>query len=138
MSDEAWFEDEADAKKYLGEVARIWLVWLGGLIALAASRGFLAAVFGVALLVVMFVLISPLQNRVHERFGDLRREEAPVERSVLAARDRALRDLTYGRRPFAEALATGSMWPGLKAAPWLVTIATFVAAAVISIRWFGR
>lgn len=136
MTEEAWFTDAADAKRYIAEVARVWVGWLAGLAALALSRGAMAVIFGLALLVAMFFLVSPLQQRVQDRFEDSRRADRPQQRRFLSARDRALRDLTYGRKPFAEAIQVSNSWAGLKLIPWLVTIATFVGAAFIAVAWF--
>jgi len=131
-----WFEDAADAGMYLGEVGRLWVGWLGGLVILTFSRGGVAIVVGVGFLVLLFVLMAPLQNRVAERFaGDDAAFKAP-RGHLLSPRDRALRDLAYGRRSYAEAIERRNLWPGLRFAPWLVIIASFVFAAVAAVRWF--
>ncbi len=135
-SAETWFVDQADAKKYIGEVGKLWVVWLLGLGALAASRGVIAIIVGVALLVALFILMSPLQNRVQEKFGSDPEGRSIPKRETLSSRDKALRELTYGRAPFAEAVDKRSMWAGWKAVPWVVMIATLAAAAVVAIRWF--
>ena len=133
---ESWFADEADARKYIGEVGRIWFVWLLGLGALALSRGVTALVVGLALLVTMFILMSPLQNRVQERYGNDPDGRRIPKRETMSARDRALRELTYGRAPFAEAVERRGMWPALKLVPWVVIVATLVAAAIVALQWF--
>lgn len=136
MTSEAWFEDEADAAKYMGEVGRLWAVWLLGLGALAISRGPVAVVVGIALLVALFVLMSPLQQRVQARHGEDANARKIGRRATLSSRDRALRDLTYGRAPFAEAVDTRTMWSGLKLVPWVVIALTLLAAAVVALAWF--
>lgn len=135
MSDEAWFADEADAKQYLGEVGRLWAVWLVGLGVLATSRGLVAAAIGIAMLVALFILMSPLQNRVQERFANDTTARKIERRKTLSARDRALRDLTYGRAPFAEAIDKRGIWSGFKVLPWIIIVATLAAAAIVGINW---
>ena len=110
MTTEGWFDDEADAKRYLGEVGRLWTVWLLGLGALVFSRGLTAGVVGLVLLVAMFILMSPLQNRVHDRYRDDEESHQVAKRQSLSARDRALRQLTYGRAPFGEAVDKRGLW----------------------------
>lgn len=136
MTPDGWFDDEADAKRYLGEVGRLWIVWLLGLAALAFSRGLTAGAVGLALLVAMFILMSPLQNRVHARYGDDEKARRVAARQTLSARDRALRELTYGRAPFAEAIDKRGMWSGYKAIPWVVIAATLIAAGLVAVTWF--
>lgn len=138
MTDSAdtWFADEADAKTYIGEVGKLWLAWLVGLGALAFSRGVTAVIVGIALLVALFILMSPLQNRVQDMFGNDPDGRAIPKRETLSSRDKALRELTYGREPFAEAVDKRGMWSGLKLIPWVVIFATLVAAALVAIQWF--
>lgn len=132
-----WFEDAADAKQYMGEVGRLWVVWLVGLGALAVSQGGVAVAVGVALLIAMFVLMSPLQQRVHARYGTERDARKLPPRATLTARERALRQLTYGRRPFAEAVEMRGLLGGWKAVPWVVMAATLAAAAAVAVAWLG-
>ncbi|MCP3973699.1 MAG: hypothetical protein GY720_04320 [bacterium] len=136
MTIESWFDDAVDAKKYMGEVGRLWSVWLLGLGALAFSRGLTAGAVGLALLVAMFILMSPLQNRVHTMYGDDESSRRVARRQTLSARDRALRQLTYGRAPFGEAVDKRDLWSGLKAIPWVVILVTLVAAALVAVAWF--
>jgi hypothetical protein len=37
---------------------------------------------------------------------------------------------------FSEAVATGGLWRVLKLVPWLVIVATLVAAAFVASAWF--
>lgn len=136
MTDEAWFEDEADAREYLGQITRLWLVWLLGLATLLATRGGVAIAMGAALLVTMFILMSPLQQRVQDRFGLDREARKVAARETLSTRDRALRQLTYGHRPFTEAVDRRGLWNGLKTVPWIVRGATLVAGAAVAVAWF--
>jgi len=135
--DDSWFSDAADARQYIGEVGKLWFVWLLGLGALAASSGVAALVVGVVLLVAMFILMSPLQNRIQERYGSDPDGRTIPKRETLSSRDKALRDLTYGRAPFAEAVDKRGLWAGLKLVPWVVVITTLVAAAIVAIQWLG-
>ena len=61
-------------------------------------------------------------------------ETAP--RRTLSARDSALRQLTYGTRPFAEAVEKAGLPRALNVVPWLVIVATLVAAAFVAVAWF--
>ena len=133
---EPWFDDSNDATAYLGEVARLWAVWLVGLGALAFAKGMVAVVVGVALLVALFVLMHPLQRRVESRFGDSAEAKRPQTRS-LSKRDTALRELSYGPRPFAEAIEKTSMPSWLRFAPWVVVAVTLVAAGIVAVQWLG-
>ena len=130
-----WFLNEADAGKYLGEVGRLWAGWLIGLVALGLSRGGVAVAVGVAFLVVLFVLMGPLQNRVADRFEGDAAAFKTARGQILSKRDRALRELAYGRAPFAEALAKRELPPALRFLPWAVIIASFVAAAGMALVW---
>ena len=51
-------------------------------------------------------------------------------------RDRALRELAYGRAPFTEALTKRGLPAVLRFLPWAVIIASFVAAAGMALAWF--
>ena len=133
---EPWFDDSADASAYLGEVARLWIVWLLGLGALAFTDGMVAIVVGVGLLGALFVLMHPLQRRVQSRFGDSLEAKRPQTRS-LSKRDRALRELSYGPRPFAEAVDKTSLPGWLRFVPWAVVAVTLVAAGVVAVQWLG-
>ena len=131
-----WFLNEADAGKYLSEVGRLWAGWLIGLVALGFSRGGVAIVVAVAFLVGLFVLMGPLQNRVAERFEGDSAAFKTARGQILSNRDRALRELAYGRAPFAEALVKRELPPALRFLPWAVIIASFVAAAGMALAWF--
>jgi hypothetical protein len=131
-----WFLDAADAGKYLGEVGRLWVGWLAGLVALGLSRGGVAIVVGVSFLVVLFVLMNPLQNRVAARFAGDEAAFKTARGQILSTRDRALRELAYGRAPFTEALAKRDLSPALRFLPWGVIIASFAAAAAMALVWF--
>lgn len=136
MSQDDWFADGADARRYLAEVGRLWLIWLVGLGALALGRGLIVLVIGVGLLVVMFMMMSPLQDRVQARFGDGSSARETALRRTLSARDSALRQLTYGTRPFAEAVEKAGLPRALNLVPWLVIVATLVVAAFVAVAWF--
>ena len=137
MTPEAWFADAADAKKYVGEVGRLWVVWLLGLIALLRSTGGLAFAVAGALLVAMFILMQPLQHRVHELFEDDSDGRHVPPRQTLSSRDKALRELTYGRGAFAEAISKAAWWRPLAAIPWVVIVLTIAAGAAIAVEWLS-
>lgn len=137
MTGKAWFTDEADAKRYIGEAGRVWVVWLVGLGVLSLTEGVASAVVGGALLVVMFIVMSPLQNRVHEMFAPDQDGPPDHGHEPFGPRDKVLRQLTYGREPFAEAVDKRGLASILKAAPWVVIAATLVMSAVLAIKWFG-
>lgn len=131
-----WFLDATDAQKYLGEVGRLWVGWLVGLVALGLSKGGVAIAIGVAFLVGLFVLMAPLQNRVGDRFAGDAAAFKTARGQILSKRDRALRELAYGRAPFAEALSKRELPPALRFVPWAVILASFAAAAVMALAWF--
>lgn len=137
MSAGAWFEDAADARKYITEVSRLWFVWLAGLVALLRTGGGLAFAVGAALLVALFILMQPLQQRVQGRFESDSAGRRVPPRQTLSSRDRALRELTYGRAPFSEAIAKAGWWRGLIVVPWVVILATLVAGAAIAVEWLS-
>ena len=137
MTPEAWFVDAADAKKYVGEVGRLWLVWLLGLIALLVSAGGVAFAVAGALLVAMFILMQPLQQRVQGRFEGDSDGRAVPRRQTLSSRDKALRELTYGRAAFAEAVSKAGWWRPLIAIPWVVIVVTLAAGAAIAVEWLS-
>ncbi len=137
MSAEDWFDDAADARKYVAEVGRLWFVWLVGLVALLRTGGGLAFAVGAALLVAMFILMQPLQQRVQDRFESDSDGRNVPPRQTLSSRDRALRELTYGRGAFAEAVAQAGWWRALIVVPWLVIGVTLAAAAAIAVEWLS-
>ncbi len=137
MTPEAWFVDAADAKKYVGEAGRVWIVWLIGLMALLRTSG--GRTFAVAgiLLVALFVLMQPLQQRVQDRFEDDSDGRNVPRRQTLSSRDKALRELTYGRRAFSEAVSKAGWWQPLTAIPWVVIALTLAAGAAIAVEWLS-
>ncbi len=137
MSAEDWFDDATDARKYVAEVGRLWFVWLAGLGALLRTGGGLAFAVGAALLVAMFILMQPLQQRVQERFEHDSAGRHVPPRRTLSSRDKALRELTYGRGPFAEAVAKAGFWRALIVVPWVVIVVTLAAGAAIAVEWLS-
>ena len=137
MSAEDWFDDATDARKYVAEVGRLWFVWLVGLGALLGTSGGFAFAVGATLLVAMFILMKPLQQRVQDRFGSDSAARRVPARQTLSSRDKALRELTYGRGPFAEAVTKAGLRRALIVFPWLVIMATLAAGAAIAVVWLS-
>lgn len=137
MSSDSWFADAADARKYIAEIGRVWIVWLVGLTALLRTSGGAAFAVGGTLLVAAFLLMQPLQHRVQERFHDESDGRSVPPRKSLSSRDRALRELTYGREPFAEAISRNGWWRALIAIPWVVIVFTLAAGAGIAVEWLS-
>lgn len=137
MSADSWFEDAADARKYVAEVSRLWFLWLAGLVALLRTSGGLAFAVGAGLLVAMFILMQPLQQRVQERFESDSAGRTVPPRQTLSSRDKALRELTYGRGVFADAVTKLGWWRALVVVPWVVILVTLAAAAAIAVEWLS-
>ena len=103
----AWgFADEADARRYLRVVLRLWLGWICGMAALLFTRGWWIVVAGVVTIALLLLLARPLQARA----------AALVPNDTLGggkfnvvgrgtARDKALQAYAYGSEPLDEATA---------------------------------
>ena len=128
-----WFTDGADARKYLGEVGRLWGLWIVGLAALAVSGGPVAVIFGLGLLVALYVQMGPLQRRAKARFAE--ETAATGKDRGLTRADRALRELMYGTKPYAEALETAGVWSGLRVVPFIAWVATVIAGIAVVVAW---
>ena len=123
------FSDAQDARAYLGEVARLWAVWVVGLVVILLSHGTVLVVASISVLVGLIVLARPLLPRT-EALVPVNKREGGAARAALrggTTRDRVLRDLAYGDKPMRAALATAdlSLW-------WLAARHSVIAATLIA------
>jgi hypothetical protein len=134
----SWFTDADDARRYVGEISRIWAVWIIGLVGLFTVTGWWVLLAGVAVLVVLVWLMQPIQRRANGiddpdetveggggRFGGPR-----------TRRETALRVLMYGEAPLTEAIETYGVWWGWVWVRRAVIAATAVAFAVVILDVF--
>jgi hypothetical protein len=121
------FSDPADARAYLGELARLWSAWLGGLVVLVFTRGWVTVATAVLVMVALVRLTRPIQRRVDRHF--------PVEttggedaRRRRTDRDRMLRALSYGSEPIREAsdlTSAGFRWLAMRLVVLCATVGAF-------------
>ena len=110
-----WFSDKGDARSYLVDLARLWAVWIVGIISLFAVRSWYVLLVGIVIVGLLIWLVRPIQARAAAiddpgeavegsggRFGGSR------TRSEMA-----LRVLLYGEAPLSEAINEYGMWSGL-------------------------
>ncbi len=127
------FHSPSDAREFLGQIARVWVVWLTLLAILAFAVSPWNWVTGGGLLVLLLFLISPIQQRVdrevpQDGFDETR---ASLFLGRGTRRDRALRAMLSGSGPMASALrASGAdaRWVWLR---HIVVVATIAAAAYL-------
>lgn len=127
------FHSPSDAREFLRQIARVWVVWLTLLAILAFAVSPWNWVVGGVLLVLLLFLISPIQQRVDR---DVPQDGFDETRASLflgrgTRRDRALRAMLSGSGPMASALrASGadSRWVWLR---HFVFVATIVATAYL-------
>jgi hypothetical protein len=127
------FHSPSDAREFLRQIARVWVVWLTLLAILAFAASPWNWVVGGLVLVLLLFLISPIQQRVDR---DVPQDGFDETRASLflgrgTRRDRALRTMLSGSGPMASALrASGAdaRWVWLR---HIVFVATIVAAAYL-------
>lgn len=128
-----FFTDRDDARRYIGEVSRTWLVWLITLaLLLIATQWWALLLVGFAFLTAMAIVGKPLQERAARVEG----AEPPAAPSKVATalgrgrgQDRAFRTLLYGEVPLRQAIAltgTTPMLLWLRRLVLVVTIGAFV------------
>ena len=110
-----WFSDHADARSYVFELTRLWVVWILGLVALFAVQAWYVLLVGVVVIALLIWLVRPIQARAAAIDDPGETVEGSGGRF---GRDRnrgemALRVLLYGEAPLAEAVAEFGLWPGL-------------------------
>ena len=110
-----WFSDRVDARSYVFELTRLWVVWIVGLVALIAVQSWHVLLAGVVVIGLLIWLVRPIQARAAAiddpgetvdgsggRFGGARTRG-----------EMALRVLLYGEAPLAEAVNEFGLWSGL-------------------------
>ncbi|HDL42118.1 MAG TPA: hypothetical protein ENG98_03810, partial [Actinobacteria bacterium] len=95
------FHSPSDARKFLGQIARVWVVWLALLAILAFAVSPWNWAIGGVLLVALMFLIVPIQQRVDR---DVPQDGFDENRASLflgrgTRRDRALRAMLGGAGP---------------------------------------
>jgi hypothetical protein len=131
------FEGADDARRYLGEVARLWGAWIAGLVGLVAVNNLAVVAVGVVVIGLLLWLARPLQVRaakvvpedtlVGGRFG-------VVGKGTV--RDRVLRQFAYGDQPLRQAVdlsGASSLWLWARQGVVAATIIAFVAVLFL---WF--
>lgn len=129
-----WFSDRDDARSYVLELTRLWVVWIIGLVALFAVQGWYVLVAGVVVIGVLIWLVRPIQARA----SAVDEPDETVEGSSRFGGTRtrgemALRELLYGESPLAEAVNEFGLWSGLIWVRRLVIGVSAVAFAVVFI-----
>ncbi len=125
------FHSPSDAREFLGQIARVWVVWLALLAILAFAGSPWNWAVGVVLLVILMFLIVPIQHRVDR---DIPQDGFDENRASLflgrgTRRDRALRAMLGGAGPMASALrASGAdaRWVWLRHLVFVTTIAAAI------------
>ena len=124
------FHSPSDARKFLGQIARVWVVWLALLAILAFAVSPWNWAIGGVLLVALMFLIVPIQQRVDR---DVPQDGFDENRASLflgrgTRRDRALRAMLGGAGPMANALRVSGADPRWVWLRHLVFVATVAAA----------
>ena len=110
-----WFSDEADARSYLVDLTRLWVVWIVGIIALFAVRSWYVLLVGVVIVGLLIWLVRPIQARAAAIDDPAEVVEGSGGRfgGSRTRGEMALRVLLYGQAPLSEAINDHGMWPGL-------------------------
>jgi hypothetical protein len=122
------FADRDDARRYLGEVGALWVIWIVSLFVITFSSGGLRLLTGIVGLVVTVWRTYPLQRRAAILVPD---EEAQVNVGLRGGlRERTFRKLAYGAEPLRVAVpAAGatSIWYVFRIGMLAMTVLGFVA-----------
>lgn len=125
------FEDQDDARRYLGEVAALWTVWITVLFVVTFSTGGVRALGAIFGLVVTVWRTGPLQDRAKVLIPD---EEAEVSVGFRGGpRERTFRKLAYGLEPLQAAVPmarASSVWFAARIAMLALTVLGFAAVVV--------
>lgn len=110
------FDDTADARAYLDDVARVWAAWIVGLVALLIRSPLYLIAAGIVVITALVFLVRPLQRRA-----------AAIAHEDRGARDRALRALAYGAGPVRQAVALAG------SRRWMLVARQVVLAATLGV-----
>ena len=110
-----WFSDEADARSYLYDLTRLWVVWIVGIIALFAVRSWYVLLVGVVVVGLLIWLVRPVQARAAaiDDPGEVVEGSGGRFGGARTRSEMALRVLLYGEAPLSEAINEYGMWSGL-------------------------
>lgn len=110
-----WFSDKDDARSYLVDLTRLWVVWIAGLIALFAVKSWYVLFVGVVIIGLLIWLVRPIQARAAAIDDPGETVEGSGGRfgGARTRGEMALRVLLYGEAPLAEAINDYGMWSGL-------------------------
>lgn len=110
-----WFSDVDDARSYLVDLTRLWVVWIAGLIALFAVKSWYVLLVGVVIIGLLIWLVRPIQARAAAIDDPGEAVEGGGSRfgGARTRGEMALRVLLYGEAPLSEAISEYGMWSGL-------------------------
>lgn len=135
-----WFRDAEDARSYLTEVGRLWLVWIATLALLFLFQQWWALLaIGAGFLLGIVVLGRPLQERA-QRVADPDAMTGSALQTALGKnrkRDMALRRLMYGEAPLREAIALTGTTSLLIWVRRLILVATAAAFVWVMVGLFS-
>lgn len=128
-----WFSDADDARRYLFEIARLWAVWIAGLILLFAVQGWTVLLAGIVVIGILVWLVQPMQRRAAgiDDPGEYVEGSGGRFSGKRTRQEMALRVLLYGEAPITEAIEEFGAWSGWVWARRVVIAATAVAFAVV-------
>lgn len=135
-----WFTDPADARAYLEELGRLWVVWLVALVGLLVFDGVLLLLTALGLVVAWLVLARPLQRRTTRLVGE--EDDAADDGGQGATtrgreRDRILRELTLGKTPLPAALEKVGADPRWAYLRYVVVALTVLGFAYLVFGFLG-
>ncbi|MEN8113004.1 MAG: hypothetical protein ABFS21_01340 [Actinomycetota bacterium] len=134
-----WFSDADDARRYLSEIFRLWVVWIAGLILLFAVKGWTVLLAGIVVIGVLVWLVQPIQRRA----GGIDDPGEFVEGSggrfggKRTRKEMALRVLLYGKAPIVEAIEEYGAWSGWLWVRQAVIATTAVVFAIVFLDVFA-
>ncbi len=136
--DDWGFTDPADALRYLGELRRLWVLWLAGLALLMSAPGPSMVFVGLGIAGLLVLLSRPMQRRATRvvPFNSVRGSRWSPLLGRATARDHALRSFLYGVEPLAVAVDMTGRSPWWLAARRLVVVATVTAFVVVLLGVF--
>lgn len=110
-----WFSDKDDARTYLVDLTRLWVVWIAGIIALFAVKSWYVLLVGVFIIGLLIWLVRPIQARAAaiDDPGEVVEGSGGRFGGARTRGEMALRVLLYGEAPLSEAINEYGMWSGL-------------------------
>jgi len=133
-SEDDWgFTDPADAHRYLGELRRLWVLWLAGLALLMSAPGPSMVFVGLGIAGLLVLLSRPLQRRATRivPFNTVRGSRWSPLLGRATARDKALHAFLYGVEPLTVAVEMTGRSPWWLLARRLVMVATLAGFVLV-------